>query len=207
MASIDRRTRERGETRQLILDTARELFVEHGYDATTMRAVAEQIEFTPTAIYHHFKNKEALLVELCLRDFGVLAKLFQKIGQIEDPIERIERIGAAYVDFALENPMQYRFMFITERPRLPEESMTKRRGDPSEDAYAFLRLTCVEAIRGGRFRPEVKDADELAQMLWGGMHGIVSIRFAKEKDGFVEFRDTRTTAARMRDVLMRGLLR
>jgi hypothetical protein len=44
-------------------------------------------------------------------------------------------------------------------------------------------------------------------MLWGGMHGIVSIRFAKEKDGFVEFRDTRTTAARMRDVLIRGLLR
>src|SRR5262245_40498087 len=111
MGTLERRTRERTITRQKILDAARDLFVESGYEATTMRAVADRIEFTPTAIYHHFKNKEALLVELCKLDFRSLGHAFQKIGRIEDPLERIEKIGEAYVNFALENPMQYRFMF------------------------------------------------------------------------------------------------
>jgi AcrR family transcriptional regulator len=205
MGSIERRNRERTVTRQKILDAARDLFVESGYEATTMRAIADRIEFTPTAIYHHFQNKEALLLELCLLDFRSLASAFQKIGLIKDPLERIERIGEAYVKFALRNPMQYRFMFFTKRPPLPEDEVATRRGDPAENAYVFLRAACAEAIQAGRFRAEFKDPDEVAQMLWGAMHGIVSIRMAKESDAWVEFLDTESTAARLRSVLTRGL--
>jgi AcrR family transcriptional regulator len=202
MGSRERRERERVETRERILAAARDRFVTRGVDATTMRAIASDIEYTPTAIYHHFESKEALLTELCDRDFRALAAAFQKIGRIEDPLERIVRIGEAYVEFALENPMQYRFMFMTPRP---EPMSTVRRGDPTEDAYAFLRDTCAEAIVSGRFRPEFDDADELAQMLWGSTHGLISIRIAKEHDAWVQFRDTRRTTARLRQVLLRGL--
>src|SRR6266511_5472687 len=94
-----RRTRQREETRRLILNTAREMFVRLGYEATTMRAIADRIEYTATAIYHHFKNKEALLAELCAADFRALAAAFQKIGRIEDPIERLRKSGMAYVQF------------------------------------------------------------------------------------------------------------
>lgn len=207
MGSTERRERERTETRQKILDAARELFVAHGFEATTMRAVAERIEFTPTAIYHHFLNKDALLMELCQTDFKSLAQAFMRIGRIEDPIERLNRIGEAYVKFALENPMQYRFMFVTERPMPDDPEHYVTRGDPSEDAYAFLRDTCAEAIMSGRFRPEYQDAEEVAQMLWGAMHGIVAIRIAKEHDQWVTFRDTEETASRLREVLFRGLMK
>src|SRR5512145_3294271 len=93
--------REREDTRRRIIDAARTLFVEQGYDATTMRAIADRLEFTPTALYHHFRNKEALMGEMVLLDSRALAQAFLRIGRIEDPIERLERIGAAYVDFAL----------------------------------------------------------------------------------------------------------
>ena len=49
----------------MILDAARELFATEGYEAVTMRRIADRIEYSPTAIYFHFKDKESLVRELC----------------------------------------------------------------------------------------------------------------------------------------------
>jgi AcrR family transcriptional regulator len=202
MGSRERRERERADTRQKILDAARDMFVRVGYEATTMRAIAKQIEYTPTAIYHHFRSKEALLSELVEKDFGALADAFRRIGRVEDPVERLEKIGEAYVEFALTYPMHYQFMFMTPRPDLKNEEALK---DPGEGAYAFLRETCAELVAQGRLRPEYRDPDELAQMLWAGMHGLVSLRIVKVKEDWIHWRDVRQTAARMRQAMRRGL--
>jgi AcrR family transcriptional regulator len=206
MGSRERRTRERAETRQRILDAARDMFVRHGYEATTMRAIADRIEYTPTAIYHHFRSKEALLTELCNTDFRALAAAFQRIERIEDPIERLRRIGEAYVAFALDHPMQYQLMFMTPHPNVNDERAAVR-GDPSEDAYAFLRATCADVIATGRLRPEFNDPDELAQMAWSPLHGLIALQIAKQDDDWIEWRDVRRTGPRMSDALMRGMLR
>lgn len=84
-ASLARRERQKAETRQAILDAARALFVQHGVAATTMRGIAAAIGYTPTAIYHHFRDKDALLLELCLTDFGTMARALHAIGTIADP--------------------------------------------------------------------------------------------------------------------------
>jgi AcrR family transcriptional regulator len=205
-----RRSRERAETRERILDAAREMFVRNGYEATTMRAIADRIEYTATAIYHHFRNKEELLTELCNIDFRALAAGFHQIGQIEDPIERVRRIGEAYVDFALEHPMQYQLMFMTPHPVMAVKGIT--RGDPSQDAYAFLRATWAAAIATGRLRPEFQDPEELAQMSWASLHGLLALHIIKHKPkqngaDWIEWRDARKTAARLCEALVRGLLR
>jgi AcrR family transcriptional regulator len=205
-----RRSRERAETRQRILDAAREMFVRHGYEATTMRAIARRIQYTATAIYHHFRNKDELLMELATTDFRALAGAFQKIGQIEDPLERVRRIGEAYVDFALAHPMQYQLMFMTPHPVMDVKGITQ--GDPSEDAYAFLRQAWGAVIATGRLRPEFRDPEELAQMCWSSVHGLLALHIIKHQpkpDGpdWIQWRDARTTAARTSETLLRGLLR
>lgn len=207
MGSRERRERERAATRQRILDAAREMFVQHGYEATTMRAIAKRIEYTPTAIYHHFRNKEALLDELCAEDFRALARAFQRIGRVPDPIERLKHICEAYVEFGVTNPTHYRFMFMLPRPPVTEETRAKFRSDPSQDAYAFLRQTCAEAIEKGRIREEYKDPDELAQMLWAGAHGIISLHIAKAHDDFVPWRDVRHIAREIEHTMLRGVRR
>src|SRR3954471_7756225 len=116
MGSNERREREKHDLRRKILDTARELFVKEGYDAVSMRKIAQEIEYSPTAIYLHFKDKEALFAELCSTDFRRLAGVFQSISTIKDPIERIRRTGRGYIDFALEYPNHYRLMFMTPHP-------------------------------------------------------------------------------------------
>jgi AcrR family transcriptional regulator len=207
MGSRERRKREAADTRQRILDAARDLFVERGYDATSMRAIAERIEYTPTAIYHHFRNKEALLSELGAADFRALAQAFQQIGRVEDPLERLRRSGEAYVGFALDHPMHYQLMFMTPRPHPHVKTDQIRRGDPSEDAYAFLQQGVSDAIALGRLRPECHDAEQVAQMLWASLHGLISLAIVKGDDPWIDFRDVRETAALACQTLLRGMVR
>ncbi len=89
MGIKERREREKQATRQRILDAARELFVHEGYEAVTMRRVAEKIEYSPTAIYMHFKDKAALIRELCAHDFLRFTETLNKVTRVQDPMERL----------------------------------------------------------------------------------------------------------------------
>ncbi|MFJ8150061.1 TetR/AcrR family transcriptional regulator [Streptomyces sp. NPDC096048] len=56
--------RRRGDTRQRIQDVALELFVEQGYEKTSLREIAERLDVTKAALYYHFKTKEEILVSI-----------------------------------------------------------------------------------------------------------------------------------------------
>jgi AcrR family transcriptional regulator len=179
------------------------MLVHHGYEATTMRAIATEIALTPTAIYHHFRSKEALLTELVASDFLAFDTSVRRIGQIADPVERIVRLGHAYVAFAVEHPRHYQMMFMTPHP--PLEGAVQH-GDPDQDAYAFLRRACAEAFAAGRFAPAFQDIDEIAQILWSGLHGLLALHIVKRDARWIAWRDTQRTAAHLMDALMTGIL-
>jgi len=200
----ERRDREREEIRTKILDAARELFVREGYEAVTMRRIAEKIEYSPTAIYFHFRDKETLLREICDADFLTLAHSIASAGQIDDPIARMKATGLAYVRFGLEFPNHYQLMFMTPHPPLGDEHAVER-GNPEEDAYAFLKGTIDEAIAQKRFLPELTDSELIAQTMWAGVHGVISLQIAKCNDTWVDWRSLETRAQLMIDTLVDGL--
>ena len=208
MGPRDRRSREKEELKDKILDAARELFVAEGYERVTMRKIAERIEYSPTAIYLHFPDKLAVIRALCDRDFLTLAKQFQKIAKVADPIERLRQVGRAYTVFALSHPNHYQLMFMTPLKGVNKAADSDvERGNPEVDAYAFLKWIVTDAIASGRLRPEYKDVDELAQMSWAAVHGVVSLYIAKCDDDWVEWRPAKKTAAALVDAMLRGLLR
>jgi AcrR family transcriptional regulator len=202
MGIVERREREKLEVRTKILDAARELFAREGYDAVTMRRIADAIEYSPTAIYLHFKDKETLVRDLCEEDFASLAKAFQRIAREPDPLERLRKIGMAYVDFGVEKPNHYRLMFMTARAH--DEIKTLEKGNPEEDAYAFLVATVAEGIAKGRLRPELKDPHLVAQAAWAGVHGVISLHLAKKDDPWVDWRPLKKTAALVVDSMIEG---
>jgi AcrR family transcriptional regulator len=208
MGTQQRRQREREDTRERILGAARELFLERGYEAVTMRAIADAIEYTPTAIYHHFPSKQALVTELCHSDFDSLARHFLKAAAVADPVERVGAVGEAYLEFAVRFPEHYRFMFMTPLPQVEhtEEFLAETRGNPERDAYAFFRRVCQDAIDAGRLRPELDDADEVAQILWGALHGLISLHVVKREHAWVHLRDLKTTVRRAMEIHFRGIL-
>lgn len=204
MGPKERREREREEIRTRILDAARELFASEGVDSVTMRRIADRIEYSPTAIYFHFRDKDALLAELCDCDFRTFAHGFIEIAQIPDPLERLRVAGRAYISFGLNHPSHYRLMFMT--PKATEQS-TIAKGNPEEDAYAFLKGVVGELMAKKRFRDEHTDVDLLSQVIWSTVHGVVSLEIAKCKDEWVEWRTVEERSEAAIEMIIRGLMK
>jgi AcrR family transcriptional regulator len=208
MGVKERREREKSETRDKILDAARELFSERGYDGVSMRQVAERIEYSPTAIYVHFTDKEDLFHELCQEDFARLAGEFQSTPLPADPIERIKQIGRSYITFGMQYPNHYKLMFMTPHPASElDECNQEIKGNPEVDAYALLVQTVEEAMAERRFRPNLTNADLIAQTLWSAVHGVISLHIAKRHDKWVEWRPLEERQEVMLDITVRGMLK
>jgi len=208
MGVKERRARERSETRDKILDAARELFVTEGYEGVSMRRVAEKIEYSPTAIYVHFADKQELFHELCQKDYARLAEVFQSSAMSSDPIERLKQIGSTYTEFGVRYPNHYKFMFMTQHPpHEPDEVDRKIMGNPEVDAYAFLKWAVQQAIDAGCLREQLQDAELISQTLWAAIHGVISLDIAKCTDPWVDWRPLQQRAELMLDVTLRGLVR
>jgi AcrR family transcriptional regulator len=202
-----RREGEKNALRKKILDAARVLFVSRSYEEVTLRMIAEAVEYTAPTILNHFGSKDDLIFAICEEDFRTLRARFERIAKVADPVERLRRIGSAYVEFAMANPNHYRFMFMTLHPVPGPTDLAIERGNPDQDAYAFLRATVAEAIAAGRFREDCDDADMVAQVLWSGVHGLVSLHLTKGCDHALSFRPVKATANMLVDTMIRGFLK
>jgi AcrR family transcriptional regulator len=207
MGVKERRLRERSETRDKILDAARDLFVTEGYEGVSMRKVADKIEYSPTAIYVHFADKKELFMDLCREDFARLAEVFQGSAMASDPVERLKQIGRTYIQFGVHYPNHYKLMFMTPHPpaELDEEDC-ETKGNPELDAYAFLKATVQQAIDGGYLRPGLVDAELVSQTMWAGVHGVISLHIAKCNDAWVDWRPIEARAELMLEATLRGIL-
>src|SRR6188508_236454 len=180
MGTNERRERERLAVREQILNAARELFAEKGYQAVTMREIGKRIEYSATALYGHFADKQALVRELCRRDFADFAQRF--LAAVQDspsPIESLCRAGFVYLGFAEQFPQHYRLMFMTQMPdAVPEAG---EREDPRQNAYVFLRGLVDLLLAGKHLRSELKDPDLVAQTIWGVVHGAAALDLIIDK--------------------------
>ncbi len=198
---------EKQQLRNLILDAARELFVERGVESVTMREIARRIGYSATAIYLHFKDKEALIRALCDTDFLALASGLQQILQIPDPVERMKALGQGYARFALSHPNHYRMMFMTPRPPCDPDNSEVQKDNPEQDAYAQLKHVVQQVFDRGLFRDDCRDPELIAQTIWAGIHGVCSLEITLANDIWVNWRDVSDRLLIMQDVLVRGLLK
>jgi AcrR family transcriptional regulator len=206
MGIPERRERERQELRQRILDAARELFAERGYEAVTMREIAKRIEYSATALYKHFVDKEALVRELCRHDFDALAGRFLEVASSGDAVDRFVRAGLVYLDFAWRYPQHYRLMFMGGLP--PVAPNDSERADPTHNAYVFFRELTGDLIRSGIVRPELEDPDLVAQMTWAVVHGAAALELTLACTGlWLDFRPRNLRFAAALETVARSIAR
>jgi AcrR family transcriptional regulator len=208
MALTERQINEQAHVRTRIIEAARLLFVERGYEAVSLRKIADSIGYTAPALYTHFKDKADLMRAICREDYAALATTFSRIGRTADPVERVVRAGMAYVRFAVEHPNHYRLMFMTPPPMgvEPEPEDLAKIGNPDLDGYAFLRAAVDDLVKAGKVREVYADADLLAQVLWAGVHGVVSLQITHKHDPWISWRALDRRARTMIETQLRGLL-
>ena len=197
---------ERQPLRTLIMDAARELFVSRGVEAVTMREIAKRIGYSATSIYLHFADKEALIRAVCDTDFLALADALRNNLANNDPVERMLAIGRDYAAFALNYPNHYRMMFMTEHPPCDPASSSIQKNNAEQDAYFQLKTVVNDVFLAGKFRPDLTDADLIAQTIWAGMHGVCALQISMANDIWVNWATIEQRLKMMQLSLMRGLL-
>ncbi|MFQ3599300.1 MAG: TetR/AcrR family transcriptional regulator [Chloroherpetonaceae bacterium] len=171
MGSLERREREREETRQLILDAAMHLWIESGFEAVTIRNIADAIEYTPGAIYSYFKDKDEIFYALHFQSFERFFEMLRNAALFGSPMERLKNIGEAYLKFAFENPQRYDLMFIS---RTSGKKIVESDGwHVGEKAFEVLHATVKLAMDEG-YIPK-GDSKAASMMFWAHVHGIASL--------------------------------
>jgi len=171
MGITERKEREKQEMRRLILNTARRLFVEEGFEKINMRRIAEEIEYSPATLYLYFKDKDEILYALHTEGFEMLYQRQQTLLAIPDPLERLRLHARIYITFALEHPEYYDLMFIMRSPtRKIEADHSWGVGLRSYQVLKENISACIEAglLKGARL-------ETASFAIWSLVHGAASL--------------------------------
>jgi AcrR family transcriptional regulator len=164
------RERRKEELREEILAAARTLFVQIGYDAFSMRKLAEKVGCSAGNLYLYFPSREELF--RCLMDESFAELKQQLVESCEpgpgpvDPVARLKRGMRAYVDFGVSHPDAYGIAFLVRRPQ-------QRDTIKPHAAFSFLQTVVASCVAAKRFR--AVDVDLVSQSLWVAIHGLTSL--------------------------------
>jgi AcrR family transcriptional regulator len=170
---LSRRDRRHRDTREEILGVARELLLEVGPEAISLRQVARRADFSPAALYNYFASRDEILGSLFAESFEKLNICLERVPTDLPFKTRVVELGMAYLDFGRENPMDLRCILLA----------TSQEGLPSTEAMALglgalrhIGDTFREGIERGLFAPDQSlTAAELAYGVWALVHGLVSV--------------------------------
>ncbi|MGF9713204.1 MULTISPECIES: TetR/AcrR family transcriptional regulator [Paenibacillus] len=156
-------------SRERILEEARQLFIQHGYHALTMRSIAKSMGYSHGALYYHFSEKAELFYALVSDDFRML------LDRLKDMLRRtrlgdlgqLEKLMFEFIRFGLENPNHYEIMFMIKDPELQRYSRTEQ----AECLELFA--TVVRSVVSKRTDGD-KKMYSLPWSLFMSLHGFIS---------------------------------
>jgi AcrR family transcriptional regulator len=136
-----------------ILEAATRLFIEHGFDGTSMYQIAEALGVTRTAVYYYYKNKEAILVALTDNITRAAAQLAEEAVQHKHlpPAEALRALVDRHARLIINNAEQFRVVERNEDrlpPRRRQAAEGYRRG-----VLANFTAVIERGMKEGVFRP------------------------------------------------------
>jgi len=178
---LEKKLKHKEDLRTVILEAAKKLFVQEGYEATSIRKIAKEIGFSPTTIYLYYKDKGDIVYTLHQVGFGILKERFFPLMSVDNPFERLKALGKVYIQFALSNPEYYQVMFMMKEPLSFLNSQVEDNvWVEGELVIEILKKTIEECQEIGYF----KGLDPVAVTIqaWSAVHGLVSLYVTQHLD-------------------------
>jgi AcrR family transcriptional regulator len=160
-----------GNLETALVDAAITLVRKYGPDQLSLRAVSAEIGVSPSASYHHFRDKDALVTAISNVLFDRLATMQEKaIAKIKGngataSIKKFEEMGSAYFAWATSEPNLYRLMFGGYCEINMEEHDSK--------AWKLLREGLDELMAHGVIDKSARNGGEV--IVWSAVHGASSL--------------------------------
>jgi AcrR family transcriptional regulator len=178
MGGLERREREKQARRETILATARKLFDERGFEATTIDDIAAAAEFSKGTIYYYFPSKIEILGILQLENMRVLEQWFvEATAGVDDPVERLTRIGEAYGRYVRERLNLSRMVYLLHEnfdASLCSEPLRAELASGLARLFGHVHQALSDGMTRGLFRADI-DPAKTAFVFWGAAIGIHSL--------------------------------
>jgi AcrR family transcriptional regulator len=170
-AVAKRATYHHGNLKEALIQAARVLIAERGPAGFTLIEAARQAGVSSAAPYRHFKDRDALLAEICRRGFVLFGERLQAAwrGAEPDAATAFLRMGETYLRFAQEEPGYYAAMFA---PRPAANGRTV--ADPT-GSFGMLEAA-IRQVAGNSAAGA--DPHRLAYQVWALSHGIATLAAA-----------------------------
>lgn len=181
MGIRERRDRERRQRKAAILQAARDIAAREGWQAATIRRVADALELSTPTIYEHFDSKDAILAELVHDGYRqCLTVLRSARTSIDDPQLALIRMGRAYWDFAWRSPELFHVMHGLGGVRFSLADLPPE----AEAAHVEVREAMLDAA-GGAEDPQTT-ADHQAVLFWATLQGLITLAMVGRVPGGTE---------------------
>lgn len=168
MQTVERKVRSHEQTRSGIINTAKAIARREGWQAVSIRKIADAIEYSAPVIYEYFDSKDVLLDEIRSEGFHHLKHEYDRILKLyRDPEKRLFEISLIQWEFARQQPEIYQVMYNLNGAycSLPVYQ--------SEAMQAVSHIIC-ETIHS--FIPKAKDAiNRLYFQWWSVSHGMIML--------------------------------
>jgi AcrR family transcriptional regulator len=149
---------------------AHAVIAEHGVEKLSLRDVARKLNVSHQAPYKHYASRDHLLAEVIRRCFVRFSDALKARTRSADTKQDIHALGISYLQFALQNPLEYRLMFGTPWPEAAAQP------DMLADArYSFDVLRQALQPLFVQSQNQQETADTAAMFVWSTLHGLASI--------------------------------
>ncbi len=176
MASKERIQRLKDDTRCNILAASIDIVKEEGWQALSMRKIADKIEYTAPIIYEYFANKDAILNELTRMGFVKLAAQMKEASEkFTDPEKQLEAMWMAYWNFAFAEKELYQVMYGVEANCCVMENSCPDIKGPSNMLWDKITEIIPE---------ENRTEDYICTKyytFWSVVHGLISINLTRQQ--------------------------
>ena len=173
------RTYHHGDLRRALIDEGLELARTGGPGAVTLREVTRGVGVSPNAAYRHFADREDLVRAVAAEAQLALATAISERAAATPPglpvaeasVERLRRVGLAYIDFARAERGWFEVAFATQDTEPNEHIVTL--GDAVVAPFQLLLDTLDDMVDAGALDAERRPFAEWA--CWSAVHGFAEI--------------------------------
>lgn len=181
MGISERKQRHKENIRETILAAAQAIVLKDGLASVTLRRVAEEVEYSPGAIYLYFKNRDEIVRELGRRGVESLVKFLQRSEGTEKPEDRLMAMALDYVRYAAEHAETYRLIFMLD-PDTADAIFQHDDGKSGAGSKAFeILVESFTQLRDSRKRYASLNPVDAAEIFWTSLHGIASLKISCSK--------------------------
>jgi AcrR family transcriptional regulator len=167
---LSRRERRHSQTRDEILEAAREVLLERGAADLSLREIARRAGFSPGALYKYFDSKDEVVTALADAALAALLAEFARVPAGLPPDERAIEMGMCYLEFARRNPEDIGVITV-------HEAVVHAKPPSTEHMAVEQAVTGVfaEGIARGIFRAaSERDADYMSYGAWALVQGLAT---------------------------------